>query len=233
MKNVIYCHDNRLNHLLERSKASFLKHNKDITFYEITEDKDNILKDFTTELCGFNHVSKACFLRLLIPKLFPNLDRALYVDCDTLCLDNIDELYNADFEDNYLMACRGFSYSDEQAKQLDLPYYVISGMLMFNIPLMNKENYLQQIFDNWRGAIGKQEPFSADETVINWCFHEKIKLVNEKWNYCHNRPYGDRTVKNPKILHFCGKDKTTMLKYSYDKNCCYKSNRISSLCGFR
>ena len=204
--------------MLQKSKDSFLKHNKDVVFYEITEDKGSLLKTFTKELCGYTHVSKACFLRLLIPKLFPQLDRALYVDCDTLCLGSIDELYNSDFEDNYLMACRGMEFSDVQAKQLDLPYYVISGMLMFNIPLMNKEDYFQQILDNWRGAIGKQEPFSADETVINWVFHNKIKVVNEKWNYCYNRPYGDRAVSLDKvrILHFCGRNKSAMLKYEYE-----------------
>lgn len=217
MINIIYAHDHRLNNLLERSKESFLFHNPDVKFYEITKDEDNLLKDFTNELCGFNHVTKSCFLRLLIPKLFPELDRALYVDCDTLCLGNIEEIYNADFENNYLMATRGIKFSDVQAQQLGLPYYVISGMLMFNIPLMNKDNYLQQIFDNWRGAIGKQEPFSADETVINWCFHKKIKIINEKWNYCYNRDYGDRAVnyKDVKIMHFSGRDKSPMLEYNY------------------
>lgn len=214
--NIVYAHDNRLNHLLQRSKDSFLKHNKDVTFYEITEDKDGLLKEFTSELCGFGHVSKACFLRLLIPKLFPNLDRALYVDCDTLCLGDISELYNSDFENNYIMACRGYRYSIHQAKELGIPYYVNSGMLLFNIPLMNKENYFQQILDNWKGAIGKQEPFSADETVINWCFCNKIKLVNEKWNYCYNREYDSRSVSSPHILHFVGKDKSAMLSYKYD-----------------
>ena len=213
--NIIYCHDPKYNNLLKLSQASFLKYNKDITFYEITKDEQDLLKDFTKDLCGFTHVTKSCFLRLLIPKLFPNLDRALYVDCDTLCLGSIEGLYNTVFDNNYLMATRGTLYSDKQAEQLGLPYYVLSGMLMFNIPLMNKENYFEQILDNWRGAIGKQEPFSADETIINWCFHDKIKLVNEKWNYCYNRKYGDRTVKEQdiKIYHFCGFDKSAMLSY--------------------
>ncbi len=215
MINIVYAHDGRLNNLLEKSKDSFLKYNDNVVFYEITEDKHNLLRDFTSDLCGFNHVTKSCFLRLLIPKVFPNLDRALYVDCDTLCLSDISELYNADFENNYIMASRGYFYSDYQAKELGIPYYINSGMLMFNIPLMNKEDYFQQIKENWRGAIGKQEPFSADETIINWCFHDKIKLVNEKWNYCYNREYGNRAVNNPRILHFVGYDKSAMLHYSY------------------
>lgn len=214
--NIIYCHDGRLNQILKRSKESFLRHNPNAQIYEITKDELGLLSDFTQDLCGFNHVSKACFLRLLIPKVFPELERALYVDCDTLCLGDITEFYNADFEGNYLMAVRGMVYSDNQASQLGIPYYVNSGVLMFNIPLMNKEDYFQQILDNWHDSLGKQEPFSADETVINWCFHNHIKLVNEKWNYCYNRKYGDRFVNNPKILHFTGYDKSPMLRYKYD-----------------
>lgn len=213
--NIIYCHDGKLNNLLERSKESFLLHNPDAKFYEITEDKENLLKEFTQELCGFKHVSKACFLRLLIPKVFPELERALYIDCDTLCVGSISEFYNADFENNYIMACRGHKTSDNQAKQLGLPYYINSGVLLFNIPLMNKDNYFQQILDNWRGSIGKQEPFSADETIINWVFHNKIKLVNEKYNFIYNRPYGERAVTDPKIMHFCGANKKKMFTFNY------------------
>ena len=216
--DIVYAHDNRLNNLLQRSQASFLKHNKDVVFHQITKDELGLLNEFTSELCGFPHVTKSCFLRLLIPKLFPNLERALYVDCDTLCLNNIEDFYNADFENNYLLGVRGTAYSDTQAKQLDIPYYINSGVLMFNIPLMNKEDYFQQIKDKWKDSLGKQEPFSADETIINWCFHDKIKVVNEKWNYCYNRPYGDRTISlnSAKILHFCGRDKSAMLRYKYD-----------------
>lgn len=216
--NIIYCYDNKIKYLLDRSKESFLRHNSNINFYEITEDKDNLLNEFTSELCGFTHVSKACFLRLLIPHLFSQLERALYVDVDTLCLGDISEFYNADFEDNYIMACRGIKFSDVQANQLGIPYYVNSGVLLFNIPLMNKEDYFKQIKDKWRGSLGKQVPYSADETIINWCFHDKIKLINEKYNYCYQRDYGNRAIKEQdvKIMHFTGRDKERMIKYKYD-----------------
>lgn len=209
--NIVYCFDEKYKELQEISANSFKKWNNDINIYCITEDKDNLLNEFVKEdLLGFKHVSKACFLRLLIPKLLPELDRALYVDCDTLCKGDISELYNTDFENNYILATRGYNYSDFQAKQLGLPYYIISGMMMFNIPLMNKEDYFKQIQENWRGALGKQKPFSADETIVNWVFHKKIKLVSEKWNYCLNRDYGDRKCDNPKILHVIGANKRKM-----------------------
>lgn len=213
--NIIYCHDGKIDDLIKRSKESFLFHNPDAKFFEITEDRKNLLKDFTEELCGFKHVTKGCFLRFLIPIIFPELDRALYIDADTLCLGDIAELYNTDFGNNYFMACRGHLYSDKQAAQLGLPYYINSGVLLFNIPLMNKEDYFKQILDNWRNCLGKQEPFSADETVINWVFHKKIKLANEKFNYIYNRTYGERAIEKPVIMHFCGKNKKKMFTYTY------------------
>lgn len=211
--DIVYCYDDKYKELALKSIKSVLRHNKDVRIHFITKDLHNELNEFTEALCGFKHVSKACFLRLLIPKYFPDLEKALYIDCDTVCLDSLEPLFNTDFENNYILATRGHLYSDKQAKQLGLPYYVCSGMLMFNIPLMNKENYYEQIKKNWKGAIGKQEPFSADETIINWCFHDKIKLVPEKYNYCYKRDYGERSCNNPVILHFPGADKRDMDKW--------------------
>lgn len=197
-----------------KSAESVLKYNPEANIHYFCPYDINLpeLEEFTEDLCGFKHVSRACFLRLLIPKYYCDLDKALYLDCDTLCQGSLKPLFDIDFDNNYLLATRGYKYSDFQAQQLGLPWYIISGMLMFNIPLMNEENYFQQIKNNWRGALGKQEPFSADETIINWCFHNKIKLVDEKWNYCLNRDYGDRKCDNPQILHVIGTDKSRMFE---------------------
>ena len=51
---------------------------------------------------------------------------------------------------------------------------------------------------------------SADETVLNVLFYDKIKLISEAWNYCYNREYGSRKLheKDIKNLHVCGSDKS-------------------------
>ena len=56
--NIIYCHDGKLNNLLERSKESFLFHNPGAKFYEITEDKGNMLKDFSENKFIFDKIKK-------------------------------------------------------------------------------------------------------------------------------------------------------------------------------
>lgn len=208
--NIVYCFDNKkYKDMAEKSAESVLKYNSDAKIHFLTKDEHNELAEFTSDLCGYTHVSKACFLRLLIPKYFKQFERCLYLDCDTICKGYLSELYNADFEGNYIIGCQGIDYSKKQAKELGISFYINSGVLLFNNDLMNKEDYLKQIKENWRGAIGKPKVFSADETIINYVFHNKIKLISEKYNYCYNRPYKGREVKpsDVKIWHVTGSDK--------------------------
>ena len=213
--NIVYCFDNeKYKKMAEKSAESVLKHNPQAKIYYLTQDKNNELAEFTEELCGYSHVSKACFLRLLIPKYFKQFERCLYLDCDTVCQGDLRELYHADFEENYIIGCQGIDYSKKQAYELGIGFYINSGVLLFNNTLMNKENYFEQIKNTWRGALGKPKVFSADETIINYVFHKKIKLISEKYNYCYNRSYIGREVnpKDVKIWHVTGSDKANFEK---------------------
>lgn len=213
--NIVYCFDNeKYKNMAERSAESVLKYNTKAQIFYLTHDKENELAEFTEKLCGYKHVSKACFLRLLIPKYFKQFDRCLYLDCDTVCQGDLSELYNADFDGNYIIGCEGIDYSKKQAKELGLKYYINSGVLLFNNDLMNKENYFEQIKNTWRGALGKPKVFSADETIINYVFHKKIKLISEKFNYCYDRAYTGREIKpeDVKIWHITGKNKANFDK---------------------
>lgn len=217
--NIIYCVDSEeYKTMALKSAQTVLQYNPRASFHFIEKDEKNELSEFDDNLCGYKHVSRACFFRLLIPKYFKNMNRALYLDCDTLCWGSLDELYNMPFDNCYIIGCKGIDYSKKQALELGINFYINSGVLLFNIPLMNKENYFKQIKENWRESIGLPKVYSADETIINYVFHDKIKLVSEKYNYCYNRPYTGREIEpqNVKIWHFTGADKR-----DFDK--CYRA----------
>ena len=131
------------------------------------------------------------------------------MDGDTVCKGSLKELYNTDFENNYIIGVQGMDYAKVQARELGIDYYINSGVLLFNIPKMNKERYLNQIKRSWRYSIGLPRIYSADETIINFVFHNKIKLVSEKYNYCYNRHYRGREIapKDVIIWHVTGKNK--------------------------
>lgn len=231
--NIVYCFDSNYFKYVLNSAKSVKKHNKDVNFYmfcnyEMPESQkeefkglgnvnyiqydESELSEFGKNLCGYKHVSVACFIRLLIPKYLPNLQRALYLDGDTVCKGDLEEYYNADFESSYIIGCEGIDYSKKQARELGIEFYINSGVLLFNIPKMNKEDYSGQIKSKWRECIRMPKVFSADETIINYVFAGKIKRINEKYNYCYNRPYTGREVApgNVIIWHVTGADKRNL-----------------------
>lgn len=233
--NIVYCFDINYFDITLNSAKSVQKYNKKAKFYffcnyELPEDQieqlkdlkqvkfikfdENELSEFHKGLLGYAHVSKACFIRLLIPKCLPKLKRALYLDGDTICKGDLSEFYNCDFEDNYIIGVEGMDFAKVQADELGIDFYINSGVLLFNIPKMNKENYFNQIKRSWRYSIGLPRTYSADETIINFVFHKKIKLINEKYNYCYNRRYRGREVapENVVIWHVTGKNKENLKK---------------------
>ena len=46
-----------------------------------------------------DYYTPAVFYRLLIPQLFPQFDKILYLDCDTVALADVSELYNIDIQE--------------------------------------------------------------------------------------------------------------------------------------
>src|SRR3712207_6473353 len=55
----------------------------------------------------FGYVSRATYLRLLLPRLLPaHVERLLYLDCDILCAGSLRELFDLDLRGNVLAAVR-------------------------------------------------------------------------------------------------------------------------------
>ena len=221
--NIVYCLDKKYLKFTLHSVKTYKRHNPNAKFYFLITEPIKILEkigtcilydksllaDFGKELCGYTHISTTCFARFLIPLYLKDQERALYVDCDTICKRCLKDFYNTDFEDNYIIGCQGIEVSKRQAAELGIDFYINSGVMLFNIPLMLKDNYYQQVLDNWKGSLGKPKVYSADETIINWVFHERIKLISERYNYCYNRPYKERSIpaNEVAILHMTGANK--------------------------
>jgi len=188
------------------------RHNPDAKLFRITKDDFGLLDQFSDELVAYKHITRGCFLRLLIPLMFPHVERMLYLDIDTVCKKSLRELYRTPFGDKWIVACRGHDASLRQARELGLPWHVNSGVLLMNIPAMLDGKYFKLIENTWKGSLGKPRSYSADETIINWCLHDKIKLAPERFNYCHNRRYRGREVKpeDVAIWHVSGADKSAL-----------------------
>ena len=66
--------------------------NFNIEFVDMNEKLEKIASMLHTR----DYYSKTTYYRLFIPNMFPNLDKALYLDADIIVPGDISELYNID-----------------------------------------------------------------------------------------------------------------------------------------
>lgn len=245
MINICFsCNDNYIQHLTV-AIASLLKNNpdKDFNLYLLDgsislKNKNKIkklkkIKSFNIEFISVDvdkfkncpvpegsHFSiEACF-RFLIPEVFANLDKILYLDCDLVILKDISEIYNINLADNYIAMAQDADY-EISLKRLDLKGdapYCNSGVTLFNIQKCNEDNLTQKLFE-WT-AQNKEKLLYPDQDALNVVCRERILKLPWKSNamvrvfdFEQNRKlenYYDEII----IMHYIG-----MGKPWNDKNC--------------
>ncbi len=125
--------------------------------------------------------SKASFYRLLLPELLPDVKVCLYLDSDTLILDNIMPLWDYDLTDCYIAgvfedisAVRPHTVGNEIP---GIDTYINSGVLLMNLELM-RNDHLQERF------LQKEMDHTApDQDLLNILCYGKIKLLPPEYNY--------------------------------------------------
>ena len=153
------------------------QYNCSIEFIDFSGYKD-ILKLSKNEW----ELSISSYARLLISKMLPSLDRALYIDCDTIICGDIMPLYNTDLDDNYAAGVIDTASNEiKQKTGMDLVHpYVNAGILVLNLKKWKEDNITGRFLDYIAQCDGKV--FHHDQGVINHVFQGKIKIVEPIYN---------------------------------------------------
>lgn len=143
--------------------------------------KDMSKYDFDFHCLDMQHWTRAIFFRIMIPKMFSDLDRMIYIDGDTLVLDDLYELYNTPMNENDMLAMvvDRFSYKT-RISELKTSNYFNSGMILFDIKKCLEFNFsekcIQWIHDNPETAK------FPDQDAINIIANDKILRLNNIYN---------------------------------------------------
>lgn len=187
-----------------------------ILIHKITVD-GNLFKNV---FINNSHVSKAAFYRIVIADVIEE-DKCIYLDADTLVLEDLNALWETDIDDYYIAGCRDIwidwlspaerEQRREKTKIVSLDRYVNSGVLLFN---------LKKIRDDKMNVMLKEHlvydyPFE-DQDILNICCYDHILILPAKWNR-FNDVYGsidimqgsemsmDGFLGNGGIIHFTSK----------------------------
>ena len=88
----------------ERCEAEFIQI-PDSLMGNIAEAHESVESEFATSKPG--HVSITSFYRLLISEILPGqIEKVIYLDCDLVIKGDLSQLWQADFDENYVLGVR-------------------------------------------------------------------------------------------------------------------------------
>ena len=158
----------------------------------IQNRKENFLRaDFFT---------MSIFYRLFIPELFPQYDKAIYIDSDTIVNDDIAKLYNTELGNNF----SSIQYVAEMVKYikdvlaLDPKKYINPGMLVMNCKAFRDEHFIDHFMD----LLEKYhfDCIAPDQDYLNEIGEGRILQLDPRWYAMPNE--NTEPLKDPGLIHY-------------------------------
>ncbi|MBR0190709.1 MAG: glycosyltransferase family 8 protein [Thermoguttaceae bacterium] len=145
----------------------------------------DILKDCPE----ISHFSKNTYARLLLPEMLPDLDRILYLDCDTIVTTSLSPLWKTDFQGKSLAAVEDlmeffpvrYLQNLSMRKRLALSSTGFNaGMILINLEKIRNERLFQKTI-LWIGQ-NQEKLVVADQDGLNVIFENDFVVMPFKWN---------------------------------------------------
>lgn len=170
------------------------------------------------------HVNYVSAYKMLIPSMFPQYVKILYLDTDILVRGDLSDFYNFDIGDNYVAGTpvlinyiNSFDYMINLIKIETLDSYCNAGVMLMNLDKIRKD----KIDDQWISMLGAFEG-SVDQHIINKVCYGKTAFIPLRFNVClSDIPYYESkevgifyslkeasdALCDPVIFHWTGKAK--------------------------
>jgi lipopolysaccharide biosynthesis glycosyltransferase len=164
----------------------------------------NKIKD---KLYTRDYYSKTTYFRLFIPDLYPQYNKALYLDSDIVILADIADLYNEDMETNLVAAIpdeviqntKVFQdYAEKVVGVADYKNYFNAGILLMNLDELRKFNFQNKFLHSLEVI---KFSVAQDQDYLNRLCKGRVKLVDGAWN---RMPMFSDKVKDEdiKLIHY-------------------------------
>lgn len=130
-------------------------------------------------------------LRLFMGDMLPQqIDRVLYLDCDTVVLQSLKHLWKEDLRGNIIGAVMEPTIYPEVKSSIDLgaddPYYN-SGVLLVDLKKWREQDIQKKLLEFWKSKDGKL--FASDQDVLNGTLKGKIHTLMPRYNFFTNYRY--------------------------------------------
>jgi lipopolysaccharide biosynthesis glycosyltransferase len=151
------------------------------------------------------HLTITAYYRLLLPQILPpEFKKAIYLDTDMVVTGNLEEIWNIDIGDNYVLAVQDDTQltismcpSVRDYEQLGISpdcKYFNSGLLVINMDKWRADNIGHRVIEYIRQNI-QYRP--NDQDALNAIVAGKWGELHPKWNQMPGVYYPDFKERNP------------------------------------
>lgn len=206
MKHVVYSGSRNLYPAMETAAKSVIANSSVDKVHFLIEDRKfpHDLPDIIEclDVSGQGFFPKTCanmntqftymsLLRVCYTRLLPDVDKVLQLDVDTVCVDNIDEIWDTDFGGSWVAMV-------EEKLGTFKPYgplYYNAGVALFDLARMRETNVDEKLI---RFLNETSVPY-IDQDALN-CLGGRIVPLDVRYNETFVTGYTEK----PAIVHFAG-----------------------------
>ncbi|OCG17017.1 MULTISPECIES: glycosyltransferase family 8 protein [unclassified Gilliamella] len=193
--------------------ANNVSNEKIIIFNQLSKENISIICYEISDNFSINpdtlvlHVSASTCLRFIVPQMLNKVtSRVLYLDCDVLCTDNLNELINTDLTNKYSAVVPDVDKTQEKqclACGISHGEYFNAGMIYINTDMWVQNNLTEKAFAMINS--GKVYKF-ADQDVLNILMQGKTVFLPRRFNRLTSLTVGggeDNLISNDSaIIHY-------------------------------
>lgn len=169
------------------------------------------MPNFFEKLPAFGVASKTTYAKLIFCTIFPDLERVLYLDPDTMVLGNITDFYNMEMGHNYIAGViENLPYYHREIVHLneDEPY-INGGMVLCNLKEWKNTCFEKKAVDRMKDTSMN---LNYDQGILNELCKNKTIVVEPKYNAL------------AEVFQFASREKI-MKRYNFNKY--YTQNEIN------
>ena len=153
-----------------------------------------------------DYFTMAIYFRLFIPDMFPQYDRGIYIDCDTVIPGDISKLYHQDLQGKLIGGCVDTSVQDvpeltryiDESVGVDHTCYINSGVLLMDLKALREvkfSRYFLSLMNTFHF-----DSIAPDQDYINAMLCGQICFLDNTWDVFPER--GKPEMKNPQLIHY-------------------------------
>lgn len=204
MSDACACKIHILHSGIRTESAARIANLSDENFSVCFADVSDRLTTLAQKLQLRDYYTCTTYYRIFIAEMFPEYDKALYLDSDTVILGDICELYNHALGDNLVGAVPDETVLDvpvfcdyvKDALGIPAERYFNAGILLMNLKKFRDENFYEkfnELLHRYKFSVAQ------DQDYLNVLCKDRVLYIAPEWN---KMPIPANGCGIPKLIHY-------------------------------